>query len=110
MLEPIGTGGLPHAMRRKSRIAATAILPWRAAHDPLEGCAEGALGIVAERQSNDGNGIIGMREPIPGPQHSPARQVFHGRRPNRLFESQGKGRARHTGAPPALLYCPTMRR
>jgi hypothetical protein len=38
-------------------VIATAILPWRTAHDPLEGCAEGAFGFVAERQGDGGNRI-----------------------------------------------------
>jgi hypothetical protein len=65
-------------MGRGSRIAAMAILPWRTAHDPFEGCTEGAFGFVAERQGNDGNGIAGIRQPVPSQQHSPARQVFRG--------------------------------
>ena len=36
-------------------------------HDPLEGGAEGAFGFVAERPGNDGNGIAGILQPVPGP-------------------------------------------
>jgi hypothetical protein len=89
---------------------AAAILPWRTAHDPLEGCAESAFGFVAERKGNDGNGIAGIHQPVPGQQHSPARQVFHGWRPNRLFEFQRKGRSRHAGTLSQFLQSPVMRR
>jgi hypothetical protein len=51
--------GLSRGIRRVWRlyVIATAILPWRTAHDPLEGCAEGAFGFVAERQGDGGNRI-----------------------------------------------------
>ena len=74
----MGADALPFAVGGSSFNPATAILPWRTAHHPLEGCAEGAFGLVAERQGDDGDGIAGVRQPIPGQQHSPPRQVFHG--------------------------------
>ena len=43
------TSDFPSLMRSGDQIPATAILPRRTAHDPLEGGAEGALGFVAER-------------------------------------------------------------
>ena len=42
------------------------------ADDPFEGFAEGAFGFVAERQGDNRNGIARIRQPVPGPQHSPA--------------------------------------
>ena len=34
----------------KLDVYGTVILPWQTAHDPLEGCVEGALGFVVERE------------------------------------------------------------
>jgi hypothetical protein len=65
--ELIRAGGFLFAMG--CRIPATAILPRRTAHDPLEGCTEGAFGFVAERQGDDGNGIDGIHR------LSPARSI-----------------------------------
>ena len=45
-------------MRARRQVPGTAILPWRAAHDPLEGRAESVFGFVAERQGNDGMGSL----------------------------------------------------
>jgi len=66
-----------------NQIPAAAILPWRTARHPLEGGAEGAFGFVAERAGDDGNGIAGVHEPVPGQPHLPARQVVHRGRPDR---------------------------
>ncbi len=60
--EPIGAGGFPLAVGRRSRVWAMDISPWRTAHDPLEGRAEGAFGFIAERQGDGGNGVAGIRQ------------------------------------------------
>ena len=55
-------------------------------------------------------GSLGIRQPVPGQQHAPARQVVQRRRPDRHLEFQREGRSRHAGALRQLLQCPAMRR
>ena len=74
------------------------MLPWRTAHDPPEGCAEGGFRFVAERPGDGGNRIAGIRQLVAGEQYSPVGQVFHGRFADRLFEFKSKGGSRHAGA------------
>jgi hypothetical protein len=66
----------PPRYAHRNRIPATAVLSWRTAHDPLEGCAERAFGFISERRSHDGNWIGGIRQPVPGQQHSPCFAVI----------------------------------
>jgi hypothetical protein len=80
---PTAFGGKGSGPRSATLRTPSALLyPWRTAHDPLQGCAEGALRFVAQGRSNGGNGIAGILQAIPGQQHSPTSQVFH---PNRCF-------------------------
>src|SRR5271156_5935230 len=69
--DSVGANGSNLARRTRSRTPAPAILPWRRAHDPLEGRAESALGLVAKGQGNHGNWIARIHDPVPGQQHSP---------------------------------------
>jgi len=85
-------------------------LAGRAAHDSLEGKAEGAFGRVAERQGNFRDRVEGISEPVACAQHAPAGQVFHGGSAHLLFEPEREGGSRHAGEFGQFLQCPASSR
>ena len=74
-------------------IPVAAVLPWGAAHHPLERFAESTFGFVAKRKCYGKNRFGGSPQAIPGKQHPPSRQVLHWAFSYFFLEFEGKDRA-----------------
>lgn len=88
--------------------AAAGVLAWGASHDALEGGAEGALRLVAEREGDGGDGLGGVGEAVGGEEHAPLGEVFHGGLADGLTEAGGEDGAGHAGAEGELVEGPAV--
>ena len=71
------------------------VLPWRVAHNAMEGLTEGALGFVARRLRDGARPSPEFFRRSAARKHAPARKVFHQRGTNDLAKAQREDRARH---------------
>src|SRR5690242_1407174 len=79
----------------------------RRADDALEGAAEGAFRLIADRECNGGDWFVAVPQHLDRQAHAPVQKVFEGAGTDEFLEPEGKLRPGHADSLPKIRNGPT---